>query len=373
MLAGLVAITAPCAFVDPVGGGADRRHRRRPRGLQRVLLREPRHRRSGRRDLGARRERALGRALASASSPTGSTAPAGTASCATRWSSSTAPTACAASSTATPRSSCAQMPRRAWSWRCSASCMAYVWFKFSDMITPMRVPEEVELEGLDIPEVGALGLPRLLDAHRRAQPVGLSDGLRYHAARGPRPGYPDAARGVCEGGTQRGCRQGRGPWLDGGRPFRAAGGPPQPEARRSWESGCSVRPAGFDPALFGSPGTHVLGRRPRFELSTGPINGACVLAANSTAAIACDEALPAEGRSGAARARAGFPGRALVLPCDPKRSRRRVPTYVRLSGTSHCARAGGPNRCWPCRHGPGRRATVFPSPARRSGVRRTFG
>ena len=29
MLAGLVAITAPCAFVDPLGGGGDRRHRRR--------------------------------------------------------------------------------------------------------------------------------------------------------------------------------------------------------------------------------------------------------------------------------------------------------------------------------------------------------
>src|SRR5262245_6169705 len=37
--------------------------------------------------------------------------------------------------------------------------MAYVWFKISNLITPIRVPAEVELEGLDIPEMGALGYP----------------------------------------------------------------------------------------------------------------------------------------------------------------------------------------------------------------------
>jgi Amt family ammonium transporter len=37
--------------------------------------------------------------------------------------------------------------------------MAYVWFKVSDLITPIRVPRDVELEGLDIPEVGAPGYP----------------------------------------------------------------------------------------------------------------------------------------------------------------------------------------------------------------------
>jgi ammonium transporter, Amt family len=37
--------------------------------------------------------------------------------------------------------------------------MAYVWFKFSNLITPLRVPEEVEIEGLDVPEMGALGYP----------------------------------------------------------------------------------------------------------------------------------------------------------------------------------------------------------------------
>ena len=37
--------------------------------------------------------------------------------------------------------------------------MAYVWFKFSNLITPIRVSKEVELGGLDGPEMGALGYP----------------------------------------------------------------------------------------------------------------------------------------------------------------------------------------------------------------------
>jgi Amt family ammonium transporter len=37
--------------------------------------------------------------------------------------------------------------------------MAYVWFKISDMITPLRVDAEVEVEGLDGPEVGVLAYP----------------------------------------------------------------------------------------------------------------------------------------------------------------------------------------------------------------------
>jgi Amt family ammonium transporter len=37
--------------------------------------------------------------------------------------------------------------------------MAYAWFKVSDLITPIRVPRETELEGLDIPEMGALAYP----------------------------------------------------------------------------------------------------------------------------------------------------------------------------------------------------------------------
>jgi ammonium transporter, Amt family len=39
------------------------------------------------------------------------------------------------------------------------AAMAYVWFKFSNLITPLRVSEEVEIGGLDIPEMGALGYP----------------------------------------------------------------------------------------------------------------------------------------------------------------------------------------------------------------------
>ena len=35
--------------------------------------------------------------------------------------------------------------------------MAYVWFKFSNLITPIRVTPEVEMAGLDIPEMGAMG------------------------------------------------------------------------------------------------------------------------------------------------------------------------------------------------------------------------
>jgi Amt family ammonium transporter len=37
--------------------------------------------------------------------------------------------------------------------------MAYVWFRFSDRIIPMRVSQETELRGLDVPEMGALAYP----------------------------------------------------------------------------------------------------------------------------------------------------------------------------------------------------------------------
>jgi Amt family ammonium transporter len=36
---------------------------------------------------------------------------------------------------------------------------AFIWFKLSDLITPLRVSREVELAGLDAPEMGALGYP----------------------------------------------------------------------------------------------------------------------------------------------------------------------------------------------------------------------
>jgi Amt family ammonium transporter len=47
---------------------------------------------------------------------------------------------------------------------CGAVCvfgflMGYAWFKLSDKITPIRVSAEVELEGLDGPEMGSIGYP----------------------------------------------------------------------------------------------------------------------------------------------------------------------------------------------------------------------
>ena len=38
-------------------------------------------------------------------------------------------------------------------------CMAYAWFRISDKITPLRVPEEIELEGQDLGEMGVLAYP----------------------------------------------------------------------------------------------------------------------------------------------------------------------------------------------------------------------
>jgi Amt family ammonium transporter len=44
--------------------------------------------------------------------------------------------------------------------------MAYAWFKLSDKITPIRVSPETEIEGLDGPEMGALGYPDFTVASR---------------------------------------------------------------------------------------------------------------------------------------------------------------------------------------------------------------
>ena len=80
MLAGLVAITAPCAFVAPVGGGRHRRHRRRPRHRGGVLRRaQAQGRRPGRRHRGPRRLRHLRRARRRHLRQRQATAPAGTA------------------------------------------------------------------------------------------------------------------------------------------------------------------------------------------------------------------------------------------------------------------------------------------------------
>ena len=63
-IAALVAITAACAFVVPVGRDRDRLRRRRDRRLRRAARRADRDRRPGRRAVGARHGRRLGHALA---------------------------------------------------------------------------------------------------------------------------------------------------------------------------------------------------------------------------------------------------------------------------------------------------------------------
>ncbi|MGE5305218.1 MAG: ammonium transporter [Alphaproteobacteria bacterium] len=54
--------------------------------------------------------------------------------------------------------------------------MAYVWFKVSDLITPIRVSKEVEIEGLDGPEMGVLGYPdfQLHPSGAGLSPVGMA-------------------------------------------------------------------------------------------------------------------------------------------------------------------------------------------------------
>jgi Amt family ammonium transporter len=51
-----------------------------------------------------------------------------------------------------------------------AFVLAYAWFKLSNRITPLRVSAEVEVQGLDLPEMGATGYPdftpRGLDTRR---------------------------------------------------------------------------------------------------------------------------------------------------------------------------------------------------------------
>ena len=45
--------------------------------------------------------------------------------------------------------------------------MAYVWFKVSDLITPIRVSKEVEIEGLDVAEVGIPGYTDMPEAEKQ--------------------------------------------------------------------------------------------------------------------------------------------------------------------------------------------------------------
>jgi Amt family ammonium transporter len=50
--------------------------------------------------------------------------------------------------------------------------MAFAWFKISNLITPIRVSRETELQGLDIPEMGTLGYPDFqLKTHGVSEPA----------------------------------------------------------------------------------------------------------------------------------------------------------------------------------------------------------
>ena len=57
-------------------------------------------------------------------------------------------------------------------------CMAYVWFKFSNLITPIRVSEETEIEGLDGPEMGAHGYPDCRDPRQSRSRLNMLPGGR---------------------------------------------------------------------------------------------------------------------------------------------------------------------------------------------------
>jgi len=37
--------------------------------------------------------------------------------------------------------------------------LSFTWFKLSNLIVPMRVPASTEIQGADIPEMGALAYP----------------------------------------------------------------------------------------------------------------------------------------------------------------------------------------------------------------------
>ena len=140
MLAGLVAITAPCAFVDPWAAAVI--------GLVAgwlvvvsVFFWEARGVDDPVGAISVHGVNGFGACFPSAFSPPANTVPAGTAWCVKGWSRPTARTACAVFSTATSRSSSCSRSMRG-TVAVFGFVMAYVWFKISDLITPIRVSKE---------------------------------------------------------------------------------------------------------------------------------------------------------------------------------------------------------------------------------------
>ncbi|MBK7978078.1 MAG: ammonium transporter [Deltaproteobacteria bacterium] len=157
MLAGLVAITAPCAFVDPwaaavIGGIA---------GVVVVFSvffwGNRRYRRPRRRDLGTRHQRPVGRHLGG--NLRHRTVRRG-------LERRGAPRMVEKYGSDGVRGLLYGDISQLWAQLLNAAVvavfgfvMAYVWFKISDKITPIRVSKETELQGLDGPEMGALAYP----------------------------------------------------------------------------------------------------------------------------------------------------------------------------------------------------------------------
>ena len=67
--------------------------------------------------------------------------------------------------------------------------MAYAWFKLSNLITPIRVSKETEIEGLDGPEMGALGYPDFTVASECNSVVNSAPSVDFSPGTGSPPSF----------------------------------------------------------------------------------------------------------------------------------------------------------------------------------------